>query len=197
MPLSSTFHRQLLWLLSGLAIIESVNALADRTALLLAPALLLLASACGGSPGSQVAQLGTTSRPSATSSQGMLAFSRCVRQHGVANYPDPDSSGHLPASGKQIARSSSQFPAAESACTHLLSSGAETQGDQQKIAFALKVAQCVRRNGFPTYPDPTISGARSQGSGTRFEGTGIDTKSPRFQTAEINCEKHVRKTLAP
>jgi hypothetical protein len=126
----------------------------------------------------------------------MLAFSRCVREHGVTNYPDPDSSGHLPASGKQIALSSPHFPAAESSCAHLLSRGAMTQGDEQKIAFALKVAQCVRRHGFPTYPDPTTSGPSSQGSGTRFAGTGIDTKSPRFQTAEINCEKQVRKALA-
>src|SRR5258708_25317683 len=126
----------------------------------------------------------------------MPPFPRCVRQHGVTNYPDPDSSGHLPAGGKQIALSSPQFPAAETACTHLLSSGAETQGDQQKIAFALKVAQCMRRHGFPTYPDPTISSPRGPGSGIRFEGTGIDTKSPRFQTAEINCEKQVKRALA-
>jgi len=193
-------------LLSGLAIIERVSPFADRTALLLAPVLLVLMSACGGSPGSRVAQLGSTSTTTqgsssstspTTSSQRTLAFSRCVRQHGVTNYPDPDGSGQLPVSGKQIARSSPRFPAAESACTHLLSSGAETQGDQQKIAFALKVARCMRRHRFPTYPDPTISGPRGPGSGTRFEGTGIDTKSPRFQTAEINCEKHVRKTFAP
>jgi hypothetical protein len=183
----------------------SVNPFADRTALLFAPALLVLLSACGGSPGTHVAQLGsatatTQSSSSAksptTNSQRMLAFSRCVRAHGVTNYPDPDRSGHLPASGKQIARSSPQFPAAENSCTHLLSRGAETQGDQQKIAFALKVAQCMRRHGFPTYPDPTISGPSSQGSGIRFEGTGINTKSPRFQTAEINCEKQMRKALA-
>jgi hypothetical protein len=208
--LSSTFHRRLLWLLSGRAIIEIVNPFADRTgglapALAAVVGLTLLVSACGGSPRSRVAQLGSTSAtaqsssssdPATTSSQRMLAFSRCVREHGVTNYPDPDSSGHLPASGKQIARSSPRYPAAENACAHLLSSGAMTQGDQQKIAFALKVAQCVRRHGFPTYPDPVISGRRSQGSGTRFEGTGIDTKSPRFQTAEIDCEKQMRKSLA-
>jgi hypothetical protein len=175
-------------LLSGRAIIESVNPFAERTALLFAPALLLLVSACGGSPGSPVTPLGST-----TNAQRMLAFSRCVRAHGVTNFPDPDSSGNLPASGKHLARSSPQFAAAESSCTHLLSSGAVTQGDEQKIAFALKVARCMRRHGFPTYPDPTTSG---QGSGTRFAGTGIDTKSPRFQMAEINCEKQAKKGLA-
>jgi hypothetical protein len=165
-----------------------VSPVPDRTALVFAPALLLLVSACGGS---------TKATTPSTGSQTMLAFSSCVREHGVRNFPDPDSSGQLPASGKQIAAGSPRFPAAENACMHLLSSGAETQGDQQKIAFALKVAQCVRSYGFPTYPDPTTSGPSSQGSGTRFHGTGIDTKSRRFQTAEINCEKQTRKALVP
>ena len=79
-------------------------------------------------------------------------------------------------------------------CKHLLPSGggAGTQGRQQKLAFALKVARCMRSHGYPTYPDPSAS---SQGSGTRFDGTGIDTKSPQFQTAETNCEKQARKAL--
>ena len=53
----------------------------------------------------------------------------------------------------------------------------------------------MRSHGFPTYPDPTNSSPSSQGSGTRFDGTGIDTKSPQFQTAETGCEKQARKAL--
>jgi hypothetical protein len=155
--------------------------------------LSLIVSACG-STGSHLAQVAITPT---TNAERMLAFSRCVREHGVTSYPDPDSNGHLPSSGKQIARSSPQFPAAENACMHVLQGGgaAETQGDKQKLAFALKVARCMRSRGFPNYPDPTTSNASSQGSGTRFEGTGIDTKSPRFQTTETACETQVRKAL--
>jgi hypothetical protein len=157
--------------------------------------LSLMVSACGGSTGSHFAQVAATTPT--TNAQSMLAFSRCVREHGVTNYPDPGGNGQLPASGKQIARSSPRFPAAENACMHILPSGgaAETQGDKVKLAFALKVARCVRSRGFPNYPDPTTSSASSQGSGTRFAGTGIDTKSPRFQTTEMVCEKQVRKAL--
>jgi hypothetical protein len=53
----------------------------------------------------------------------------------------------------------------------------------------------MRSHRFPTYPDPATASPSSQGSGTRFDGTGIDTKSPQFQTAETNCEKQVRKAL--
>ena len=72
---------------------------------------------------------------------------------------------------------------------------ARTRGDQTKLALALKIARCMRSHGFTTYPDPTSSSASSQGSGTRFAGTGIDTKSPQFQTAEMNCEKQARTAL--
>ena len=53
----------------------------------------------------------------------------------------------------------------------------------------------MRAHGFPTYPDPPNASPSSQGSGTRFDGTGINTKSPRFQSAETNCEKLERKAL--
>jgi len=117
-----------------------------------------------------------------------------MRSHGVSNFPDTDPQGNFPPVPPGVPEQT--FATAKYACVLLLShgggGGAETGGDQQKIGFALKVARCMRSHGFPTYPDPTTS---SQGSGTRFDGTGIDTKSPQFQTAEINCEKQGRKAL--
>jgi hypothetical protein len=193
--LSSTFHRRLPGPLSGRVIIGSVRPLHLASVLATLAGLSLFVSACGGSSGSHRPQLGATTPT--TNAERMLAFSRCVREHGVTNYPDPDSNGNLPASGKQIARSSPQFPAAENACMHILRAGGttETQGDKQKLAFALKVARCMRSRGYPTYPDPSTPNASSQGGGTRFAGTGIDTKSARFQTTETACEKQVRKAL--
>jgi hypothetical protein len=170
--------------------------------------LSLLVAACGGSPRNHVAQLGsntttTRSSPSATTSAGSaqqnaaLAFSRCMRSHGVSNFPDPDSRGNFPSLSQQALGVPKQTSlGADEACKRLLPhGGAGTGGDQQKLAFALKVAQCMRRHGFPTYPDPTTASPSGQGSGTRFEGTGIDTKSPRFQTTETTCEKQARKAL--
>jgi hypothetical protein len=127
-----------------------------------------------------------------------LAYARCMRAHGVTNFPDPGSDGSFPSF--RPAASKQMFDAAQRACQHLLphaggGGGAETRGDQQKIALALRVARCMRAHGFPTYPDPVPGPASSQGSGTRFAGTGIDTKSLRFQTAEANCERHARQAL--
>jgi hypothetical protein len=205
--LSSTFHRRLPWLLLRGANIEGVKPLADlppatRTAaaLVAAVGLALTASACGGSAGSNVAQLGLTTTQSIASSDasagsaqgaGWLAFSRCMRANGVPNYPDPDGSGKPPKKSlQQLGVNNSQFQSAVGACRHLLPNGGTgtPQQRQQKFAFALKVARCLRRHGYPTYPDPTASGQQHP---------GIDTHSPRFRAAEKICERRARKALGP
>ena len=211
-PLSSVFHRRLLWLLSGRAIIESVNPSRRQRprALLLAPALTglvglsLLVSACGASAGSNVAKLGSAtttttaqSVPSSTTSSGpapenaTLAFSRCMRSHGVSSFPDPDSQGNLPPLTQQELGVSKQTSlAAQQACKSLLSRGGSTgtpQQRQQKLAFGLKVAQCLRHHGYPSFPDPSGS--------SQALPPGIDPSSSQFQTAETACENQSRKAL--
>lgn len=214
-PLSSTFHRRLPGLLSDRAIIDSVNALRQSRTLFLASALAgvvglsLLASACGGSAGSHVAQLGATttstqSGPSSTTTAGSaqqtalasaLAFSRCMRSHGLPNFPDPDSEGNFPPQSSASAQAKQASLSAQDACKHLLSSGGSAgtpQNRQEKFAFALKVARCLRTHGFPNFPDPTVS---SQGTSQNLSAAGIDSSSPEFQAAETVCEKQARKAL--
>jgi hypothetical protein len=151
-----------------------------------------------------VAQLGSTTTtqrsPSAnasttssesTNAERMLAFSRCVRKHGVSNFPDPDSQGNLPALTQQDLGVSKQTSlAAQHACESLLSRGRDTgtpQQRQQKLAFGLKVAQCLRAHGFPTFPDPNGS--------SQTLPRGIDPSSPQFEEAQTNCEKQEQQAL--
>jgi hypothetical protein len=181
--LSSTFHRRLLRLLSRRATIDSMQPFA----IIAAAGVVLLAAASGGSSSRQIAQLGSTTTA--------LAFSRCMRSHGVPNFPDPNPQGNFPPFSPSVSKQTSTV--ADGACEHLLPSAgvAGTRGDQEKLAFGLRSARCMRSHGYPTYPDPPNANASSQGSGTRFEGTGIDTKSPRFQTTETACEHQTRKAL--
>jgi hypothetical protein len=167
--------------------------------------LSLLVAACGDPASPRVAGIGTTTTSAtataantSASSAGAreLVFARCMRSHGVQNFPDPDPQGGFPPFDTGVSKQKST--AANQACKHLLprtGGGTGSRGDRQKLAFALTVARCMRSRGFPTYPDPTASGAASQGSGIRFDGTGIDPKSPQFQSAENNCEKHARQAL--
>jgi hypothetical protein len=45
-----------------------------------------------------------------------LAFSRCVRAHGVPNFPDPDSTGRIPEQWPGVDQGSPTFEAANQAC---------------------------------------------------------------------------------
>jgi hypothetical protein len=106
--------------------VSSAWRLAAPTAAIIAAAagLALLAAACAGSRGSHVAQLGTTTTQSISTGQpatsarqnGGLAFSHCMRSHGVSQFPDPDRSGAIPkVTMQQLGVSSSQFQVAQSA----------------------------------------------------------------------------------
>ena len=140
--------------------------------------IALLAPGCGGSSGSHVAQLGSTGAQSGTSAKkaagssggnalrSALGFTRCMRAHGVATFPDPTGSGAVPkVSLQQLGVSSSQFDAAQSACQRLLPAGSEDvfpPGEVQQLLPGMRrFSQCVRAHGMPNWPDPTIfSGGR-------------------------------------
>jgi len=51
--------------------------------------------------------------------KAMQAFSQCMRDNGIANYPEPTENG-ISLRGVDIDRNSAEFKAAESACTGLL-----------------------------------------------------------------------------
>jgi hypothetical protein len=160
-------------------------------------ALALLAAACGTSPGGHVARLGSSTtlsgsasnRPAATSQDnGALAFSRCMRSNGVADYPDPGSSGAPPKkTPQQLGVSSSQFQAAQRACQHLLPNGGNGPTPaalQQMRTEALEFSRCMRTHGVTTFPDPGSDGRIPDPA-----SFGIDQGSPQFQAANPACRE--------
>jgi hypothetical protein len=58
---------------------------------------------------------GEAQRPSPQQQQQMLAFARCMRQHGV-DMPDPTPDGSLPDRGSGLNPDDPRFKAAERAC---------------------------------------------------------------------------------
>jgi len=128
--------------------------------------LSLLAAACGGSPASQVAQLGTTttqstSRRGGSAHEQALAYARCVRIHGVPLWPDPESSGVFDKSKLTPGRlgvGSSQIAAAQRACRSLVPTYSATT-QPQVLAQALQFSRCMRAEGATSFPDPESNGA--------------------------------------
>ncbi len=129
-----------------------------------------------------------------------------MRNYGVPNYPDPDSSGQLPkTSAQQLGVSNSRFASAQQACQRLLpNAGSSLQqqleciraGDcppalvQQILSAQRNYARCMRSHGVPNFPDPTLD---SQGQPV-FDTTraGISHElihSPQYRSAELECNR--------
>lgn len=173
-------------------------------------ALALLAAACSTSPSSTAAG-GSPNAGDSSSSPSAVAYSGCMRSHGVPGYPDP-SDGQLPKGGAQaFGVSSSVFSAAQSACHYLLpgagsfqeqASQCELAGDcppavvQQMLAIDRKFAQCMRSHGVPNWPDPTIG---LQGSPEfRLSKVGIthsQTHSAPMSNTIGECQRLAGATL--
>jgi hypothetical protein len=171
-----------------------------RSGTLTALTFLLLAglvAACGGSPGSHVAQLGSTAARSTSSStpsahqNDAVAFARCMRSAGVPNWPDPTSSGAFDKTKlttRQLGVSNSQDQVAQSACHHLLpngGSGPNAARVRQMRALGLRYARCMRSHGVPNLPDPGVDGRIPDP-----ELVGINQGSPKFEAANQACGKY-------
>jgi len=153
-----------------------------RTSVVAASALSLVVTGCGGR--SPTTAAGTTSQT------GVLAFARCMRSHGVANFPDPGSSGEVSKVQVVAALTHSSRPAAaERACHHILPSsglGAPDTAQQRRaqLAAALSFARCIRGRGFPSFPDPTAQGELTPQMVT---AAGIDLHQHGLLQAGLAC----------
>jgi hypothetical protein len=158
-------------------------------AVIIGLATVLPAAACSsGGPSSAAAGGAPGAGGSAASSSG-LAYSRCVRAHGVPEFPDPGSSGQLSKQAVVAALrkvSGSRAEAATAACARLNPAGPEdpviTAQDQQDY---LRAAACMRSHGITAFPDPTFPG----GHLSLPIPASIDTTSRPFTQAAQICTK--------
>jgi hypothetical protein len=167
-------------------------------------ALALLAAACSHTP-SSAGSGGSPNAGGPANSPSAVGYSRCMRSHGVPNFPDPDSSGVLPkVSAQELGVSSSQLQAGQRACQRLLpSTGGSLQrqaqqcvlaGDcpqavvQRMLASGRRFAVCMRRHGVPNWPDPTIdTGAHRGVPFFDLSKEGIDDHSPQISPKMAEC----------
>jgi hypothetical protein len=90
----------------------------------------------------------------------MITFSKCMRAHGVTNFPDPSGGGGgLNIAGTGINPRSPVFRAAQTTCFKLLPGGgpANHHASAQQIKQATESAECMRMHGVTGFPDPTIA----------------------------------------
>ena len=120
-----------------------------------AVAVSMAIAACGsGSPTSSTASgsAGRTNPDQAQMRQDTLNFARCMRSHGVSNFPDDLRFRNVPG----INPSSPAFVTAQAACQKLLPVKAPPPAapSAQTYAHLLHLTNCLRTRGYPTIPDP-------------------------------------------
>ena len=151
------------------------TAFALRAAAAVALGVLVTVGSLGGS-----ASAGTKS-----SLAEAVAYSKCIRNHGVPNFPDPvkTPSGGYGYRTQGLDPNSAAFQGAMLACKGLPSPWNST-GQQLTHAQQrgwLKWAQCIRNHGVPNFPDPTFSGSE-------VNETGAALSSPHLQSAMDACK---------
>lgn len=140
----------------------------------------LLTAACGGGAS-------TTAATPQTGLAALVAYSHCMRSHGMPSFPDPTSRDGIPKD--KIPVGSPQFLVASSACTHLMPTnglGPQKTAQQTRTRFAdaLTFARCMRSRGFASFPDPTNQG---QLTPEMVTAAGIDLHQPRLLSAGLAC----------
>jgi hypothetical protein len=185
------------------------SAARTATAIIAAAALALLAAACGGSPSSTGSGSSSSAgRPASSPDAGgsanarLVAFTRCVRSHGVPDFPDPQagaSNAKFP-SAQQLQVSSSQLAAAENACQRLLPVGLDDQFPAAEVPFLLRgmlpFARCMRSRGVPNFPDPAVDSEGRPIFPLSANGISLDySHSRRFTTVIGECQHLVPREL--
>jgi hypothetical protein len=148
------------------------------------------------SSGAGSSSSGATGSQSSSASPGSqaVAYSACMREHGVPNFPDPQ----ISTSGNEVKvamrvtpgiTGNPHFQTAQKACNKLLpeggpgGSGPNHQITPQEQSQYLKAAACIRSHGIPNFPDPTFSGG-----GVHVVLKGINPHAPQVRAAEEACQ---------
>lgn len=132
---------------------------------------------------------------------GALAFAKCMRSHGVSNFPDPTVIGNsiqILGSSSGINPQSPAFKSAQQSCKHLLPGGGSPSQHQiaQAKAQLLTISRCMRAKGISGFPDPTTSPPSSRADHSNIMGhdgaflaipNSIDVLSPWFEQAAATC----------
>ncbi len=116
----------------------------------------LIGAGCSNEP----AEDGTAGNTSGAARGKGVKFAECMRDNGVAEFPDPDASGELTIdgvlNGSSLDPNGSAWKAATAACKDLQPPGFTGEG---KVSAAeqdtrLQFARCIRENGVRDFPDP-------------------------------------------
>lgn len=152
-------------------------------------ALAVLISALAGC-GSQRPPVNAGQSKASASTDAPFRYARCIRSHGVPNFPDPQvTSSPGSTSVRQMVPASvantPKFKSAQKACSGLMPGPGTVAGHQGPgAAVLLAFARCLRGHGLSGFPDPGRDGQITQ---QMISAAGINLRGPAFLTAARAC----------
>ncbi len=157
-------------------------------------ALLILAAGCAAVLAACGSSKPEASKKHTDGYRQQYAAARCMRNHGVSNFPDPQagggfSVGQTPGNAAitvdGITFSGPAFTRADKVCNPLgLSGGRPPISEQQKETF-IDFAECMRRHGLKRWADPTFP----PGGGIMQGGGPYSRSDPKVELAAATCNK--------
>ena len=180
--------------MNAMSITEPGRRPRQRVAALATLALVpaLVAAGCG-SAGPTTTTTGSAAAGTGGPAAAAFQYSRCMRRHGVTNFPDPHVTS-TPGSGSvkismmapASAAASPAFKSASKACQGILP-GPQNAGPspgQPNKQDLLAFAHCLRSRGIADFPDPNAQGRLTL---QMITGAGVDYRSRTFETAADSC----------
>ena len=161
----------------------------------LAAGVALIAAGCGGSSSATTSTNSAGAQSTDNPVTQAYKYAACMRDHGVANFPDP----HVSISGgstqismmaKGNPNGSPPIQAAQTACRGILpgpssvNPGAQAQQQRARTQDELSFAHCMRNHGINGFPDPPAQGRLTL---PMIQAAGIDLTAPQFRTAALAC----------
>jgi hypothetical protein len=159
----------------------------------LALAVLMLAACSSGTETPPVAHLASATDTASSSAGATHLAGQCLRDHGLANFPDPAVATDGPAAGQEILDKSAlkNFPDAVvnqalNACRAALDQAGLLTGQgstvsPQEIQARLALARCIRTHGVANFPDPNPT------TGDVTPPPGLTKTSPSILAALAAC----------
>jgi hypothetical protein len=154
----------------------------------------LLAAGCGGATKGKTPS-GSAGAPPPNIIATAYKYSRCMRQNGVANFPDPQIVNSAGQHGLSIHMTpaisgSPQFATAQKACAGIMpgpgngNGGPSPQQQAAHLKGVLGFATCMRSHHVPTFPDPDQQG---QLTPQMLGAAGINVHAPAVDAAAKVC----------
>jgi hypothetical protein len=146
----------------------------------------MVLSACGGSSS-------PSSGSAASAADSALKASKCMREHGIKNFPNPETA---PGGGTTLKFNKGEvsrqtMEAAQRACRHFLEEGREQVelSPQQKVEqeeAVQKFAKCMREHGVKIEASTAGGGVEVKIGGPG--AGGANPESPAFREAQEACQ---------